>query len=70
MIQVITKQTTDRTAHPDKKNDRNCAPEEFGNAIDATNCKKAPGEEGITTDIFQCVYKQLPKLIKHHIKGV
>jgi hypothetical protein len=38
-------------------------PEEIGNAIDAIYCKKAPGEDGITSDIFQCAYKQFPNLI-------
>ena len=43
--------------------DREYTPEEIGNAIDAINCKKAPGEEGITCDIFQRAYKQFPNLI-------
>ena len=38
-------------------------PNEIGNAIDAPNCKKAPGEDGITGDIFQRAYKQFPKFI-------
>jgi hypothetical protein len=41
-------------------------PEEIGNAIDAINRKKAPGENGISSDIFQRAYKQFPKL-KHTI---
>jgi hypothetical protein len=43
--------------------DREFTPEEIGNAIDTINCKKAPGEDGITGDIFQRAYKQFPKLI-------
>ena len=43
--------------------DREYMPEEIGNAIDAINCKRAPGEDGITSDIFQCAYKQFPNLI-------
>jgi hypothetical protein len=38
-------------------------PEEIGTAIEAINNKKAPGEDGITSDIFQRAYKQLPNLI-------
>jgi hypothetical protein len=43
--------------------DKEYMPEEIGNAIDAINCKKAPGEDGITSDIFQRAYKQFPNLI-------
>jgi len=35
----------------------------MGNAIDAIHCRKAPGEDGITSDIFQRAYKQFPNLI-------
>jgi hypothetical protein len=31
--------------------------------IDALKCKKAPGDDGITSDIFQRAYKQFPNLI-------
>ena len=45
--------------------DREYTPEEIGNAIGAINCKKAPGENRITSDIrvFQRAYKQIPNLI-------
>jgi hypothetical protein len=43
--------------------DREYTPEEIGNAIDAINCKNAPGEDWITSDIFQHAYKQFPNLI-------
>ena len=32
--------------------DRQFTPDEIGNAIDAINCKKTQGENGITRDIF------------------
>jgi hypothetical protein len=43
--------------------DREYKPEEIWNAIDAINCKKAPGENRITSDIFQRAYKQFPNFI-------
>jgi hypothetical protein len=43
--------------------DREFTPDEIENAIDAINCKKAPGENGIIGDIFQRAYKQFPKFI-------
>ena len=43
--------------------DREYTLEEIGMAIEAINSKKAPGENGITSDIFQHSYKQFPNLI-------
>ena len=43
--------------------DREYTPEEIWNAIDAINCEKASGEDGITSDIFQRAYKQFPTFI-------
>jgi hypothetical protein len=43
--------------------DREYTPEEIGNAVDAINSKKAPGDDGITSDIFQRAYIQFPNLI-------
>jgi hypothetical protein len=43
--------------------DREYTPEEIGNAIDAIKCKKAPGDDRITSDIFQRAYKQFPNFI-------
>jgi ribonuclease HI len=45
------------------EDDREYTPEEIGEAIGAIKCKKAPGEDGITGDIFQRAYKQFPHLI-------
>jgi len=42
--------------------DRNYTPAEVKNAIDDLN-KKAPGENGITGEIYQRVYKQFPSFI-------
>ena len=53
-----------RTEQPIQTSDnREFTPDEIGNAIDAISCKKAPGEDGITGDIFQHAYKQFPELI-------
>jgi len=38
-------------------------PEEIWNAMAVINCKKAPGEDGIASDIFQRAYKQFPNFI-------
>jgi len=43
--------------------DREFTPDEIGNAIDAINCKTAPGKDGIACDIFQRAYKQFSNLI-------
>jgi len=43
--------------------DREYTPDEIETAIEAISSKKAPGEDGITSDIFKRAYKQLPKLI-------
>jgi hypothetical protein len=43
--------------------DREYTPEEIGMAIEVINSKKAPGEDGITSNILQRAYKQFPKLI-------
>jgi hypothetical protein len=56
-IRTLTEQPIHTT------DDREFTPDEIGNAIYAINCKKAPGEDGITGDIFQPAYKQFPKLI-------
>ena len=44
-------------------NNRDYSPEEMRTAIEAINSKKAPGEDGITSEILQCAYKQLPTFI-------
>jgi type II secretory pathway component PulJ len=44
-------------------NGREYTPEEMWMAIEAINSKKAPGEDRITSDIFQHSYKQFPNLI-------
>jgi hypothetical protein len=38
-------------------------PEEIRTAIEAVNNKKAPGEDGMTSGIFQRAYKQFPNVI-------
>jgi hypothetical protein len=43
--------------------DRECTTEEIGDAIDTINIKKAPGEDGLTSDILQRAFKQFPNLI-------
>jgi hypothetical protein len=43
--------------------DRECTPEEIRTTIEAVNNNKAPGEDGITSGIFQRAYKQFPSLI-------
>jgi len=46
--------------------DTEYTPEETGSATGDKNCKKkkkAPGEDGITRDIFQRAYKQFPNFI-------
>jgi hypothetical protein len=43
--------------------DREYTPEEIETAIEVINSKKAPGEDGITSNILQRAYKQFPKLI-------
>jgi Reverse transcriptase (RNA-dependent DNA polymerase). len=40
--------------------------EEIRMAVDAINSKKAPGEDGITSDIFQRAYKQFSYLINNN----
>ena len=40
-------------------------PEGIRTPINAINSKKAPGEDGITSDIFQRAYKQFPCLINN-----
>jgi hypothetical protein len=42
---------------------RDYTPTEVKNAIDDLNHKKAPGEDGITGEIYQRVYKQFPSFI-------
>jgi hypothetical protein len=43
--------------------DRDCTPAEVKNAINELKHKKAPGEDGITADIYQRAYKQFPIFI-------
>ena len=43
--------------------DREYSPEEIRTAIEAINSKKAPGEDGITSEILQRAYKQFPNFI-------
>jgi ATP-dependent helicase YprA (DUF1998 family) len=43
--------------------DREYSLEEIRLAIEAINSKKAPGEDGITSEILQRAYKQIPNLI-------
>jgi len=40
--------------------DRDCTPSEVKNAIDDLKLKKAPGEDGITAEIYQSVFKLFP----------
>jgi hypothetical protein len=40
-----------------------CTPTEVKNAIEDLKDKKAPGEDGITGEIYQMVHKQFPTLI-------
>jgi hypothetical protein len=72
---LITKDEDDNDSHYHKiirtlterpiqtADDRQYTPEEIGNTIDAINCKKAPGEDGITTEIVQLAYIQFPNFI-------
>ena len=43
--------------------DREYSLEEIRLAIEAINSKKAPGEDGITSEILQRAYKQFPNLL-------
>jgi hypothetical protein len=43
--------------------DREYTPEAIGRAIEALRSKKAPGEDGITSNVLQRAYKQIPKFI-------
>ena len=43
--------------------DRDYTPAEVSNAIDDLNHKNAPGEDGITGEIYKIVYKQFPSFI-------
>jgi len=43
--------------------DREYSSEEIRTAIEAIHSKKAPGEDGITSEILQHAYRQFPKLI-------
>jgi hypothetical protein len=43
--------------------DRDCTPSEVKNAIDDLKLKKAPGEDGITAEIYQRVFKFFPIFI-------
>ena len=43
--------------------DREYTTDKTETAIETISSKKAPGEDGITSDIFKCAYKQFPKLI-------
>ena len=45
------------------KEDREYTTEEIKNAIEELKPKKAPGEDAITAEIYQRVYKQFPTTI-------
>jgi len=51
-------------------NDREYSPEEIRTAIEVIHSKKAPGEEGITSEIIQRAHRQFPKLITHYTTSV
>jgi hypothetical protein len=59
-IQIMT----DYLIPTDEQNDdRDYTPTEVKKAIEELNRKKAPGEDGITGEIYQRVYKQFPTFI-------
>jgi len=53
-----------------KADDREYSPEEIRTAIEAIHSIKAPGEDGITSEIQQRAYRQFPKLINNYITSV
>jgi hypothetical protein len=48
---------------PDPQDDREFTIEEIRRAVESMNNRKAPGEDGITGEIFNLAFQTIPKFI-------